>query len=153
MGLLPAWIQTSLRIRAVWSGPMLFAYAGVTLSRIWHQMDTRIRKCSNSDLIVITSCHSWGHLLQSYDPRLNITSSGSNFMSGFKMFGMPKNSPKTLRRFIFVLICMSILPFVRPSWSHLVKSCSLRLFFVWSAMQSGVFSLKKTIRSKHENSR
>jgi hypothetical protein len=26
VGLRPAWIQTSLRIRAVWSGSMLFAY-------------------------------------------------------------------------------------------------------------------------------
>jgi hypothetical protein len=26
MGLRPAWIQTSLRIRKVWSGSMLFAY-------------------------------------------------------------------------------------------------------------------------------
>jgi hypothetical protein len=34
MGLRPAWIQTSLRIRAVWSGSMLFAISFFTCYRV-----------------------------------------------------------------------------------------------------------------------
>jgi hypothetical protein len=34
MGLRPAWIQTSLRIRAVWSGSMLFAISFSTCYRV-----------------------------------------------------------------------------------------------------------------------
>jgi hypothetical protein len=30
-------------------------------------------------------------------------------------------------------IRVSILPFVRPSWRHLVKSCHFRLYFAWSS--------------------
>jgi hypothetical protein len=112
--------------------------AGVTPSRNLHQMDTRIRKCSNSDLIVITSGHSWGHRLPSYDPRLNFSGSGSNFVSGRKIFGIPKTKKNARRHCEGSFSCwilMPILRFVRPSWSHLVKSCSLRLYFVWSSVQ------------------
>jgi hypothetical protein len=35
MGLRPAWIQTCLRIRAVWSGSMLFAYQPFYKSSYW----------------------------------------------------------------------------------------------------------------------
>jgi hypothetical protein len=35
MGLRPAWIQTSLRIRAIWSGSMLFAYKLYNKYRNW----------------------------------------------------------------------------------------------------------------------
>ena len=48
------------------------------------------------------------------------------------------------------LIRVSILPFVRPSWGHIVRSCHLRLYFVWSSVPSGIFRLAKTIRRKHE---
>ena len=80
-----------------------FGYVGVTLSRTWHQMDTRLWKCSNSGLIVYTSGHSWGHLKPSYDHRLSFSGFGNNFVSDGKIFGMPKKCPKTLRRFIIVL--------------------------------------------------
>jgi hypothetical protein len=38
------------------------------------------------------SGHSWWHIAPSYDPRLNFSGSGSNFVSGLEMFGMPKNA-------------------------------------------------------------
>ena len=62
-----------------------------------------IRLCSNSALIVKPSGHSWGHLKPSYDRRWSFSGSGNNFVSGGKIFGMPKNSRRTLWRFIFVL--------------------------------------------------
>ena len=39
----------------------------------------------------------------SYDRRWSFSGSGSNFVSGGKIFGMPTNCRSTLRRFIFVL--------------------------------------------------
>ena len=82
------------------AGPL----AGVTLSRIWKQMDTRIWKCSNSGLIVKTSGHSRSHLYSSCDRRLYFPGAGSNFVSEGKIFGMQKNWPKSSRRLIFELI-------------------------------------------------
>ena len=69
----------------------------------WTHDKGKERKCTNSALIVKTSGHSWGHLKPSYDRRWSFSGSGSNFVSGGKIFGMPKNCRKTLRRFIFVL--------------------------------------------------
>jgi hypothetical protein len=50
-------------------------------------------------------------------------------------------------------IRVSNVPFVRPSWRHLVKSCHLRLYFVWSSAPSDSFRLTKTIRRKQDAAR
>ena len=77
--------------------------ARVTHYRTWAKMETRLRKFSNSAQIVIPSGHSWRHLKQSYDHRWCFSVFGNNFVIGGKIFGMPKNPRRTLRRFIFVL--------------------------------------------------
>lgn len=40
-------------------------------------------------------------------------------------------------------IRVSILPFVRPSWGHLIKSCHLLFYFVWSSVPSGIFASRR----------
>ena len=114
-----------------------FLYVGVTLSRTWHQMDTRLWKCSNSGLIVYTSGHSWGHLKPSYDHRLSFSGFGNNFVSDGKIFGMPKKCPKTLRRFIIVLnSCVRFAlrkAIVWASWQIVSSSSLLRVIIgaIW----------------------
>ena len=86
-----------------------------------------IGKCSNSVLIVKPSGHSWGHLKPSHDLRWRFSGSGSDFVSGGKIFGMLKNCRRTLRRFIFVL--HSCVHFALRK-AIVMASCHLRLYFV-----------------------
>jgi hypothetical protein len=52
------------------------------------------------------------------------------------MFGMPKIAGRHCEGSFSCWIRMPILRLVRPPWNHLVKSCRLRLNFVWSSVQS-----------------
>ena len=124
-------------------------YAGVRLSRIWEQMDTRIWKYSNSGLIVKTSGHSWSHLSPSCDRWLYFPDFRSNFVSEDKIFGIQKNWPKSSRSLIFVLI--SCVHFALRK-AIVMASCQL-YYFVWSSVVSGIFRLTKTIRRKQEAAR
>jgi len=55
----------------------------------------------------------------------------------------------TIRVDIVCPICF----IVRPSWGHLVRSCGLRLCFVWSSMVSDIFRHTKTLWRKREGCR
>ena len=81
----------------------LLCYAGVTLSRIGKQMDTRIWKCSNSGLIVKTSGHSRVIFTLRVTAGGIFQASAATSWAIAKNFGMQKNWPKSSRRFIFVL--------------------------------------------------
>ena len=61
-------------------------------------------KFSNSALIVNTSGHSWGHLKPSYDRRCIFQARAATSWAMAKSLACQKKCPKTLRRFIFVLI-------------------------------------------------
>jgi hypothetical protein len=72
MGLRPAWIQTSLRIRAVWSGSMLFAISFSTCYRICTRtawMLIRLRGCAgwSGSMLVANPlcffCHDAAHII------------------------------------------------------------------------------------------
>ena len=87
-----------------------------------------------------TSGLSYGHLKPSYCRRWTFSGFGSNFEGDAKIFGMSKKFPRRPHDGAFSRwIRESFFPFVRPSWWHLVGSCSLRLLFVWSSVSSGHF--------------
>ena len=110
-------------------------------------MATRQRKCSNLNLIAKASGKSWGHLMPSYTivwPSVEFFRFGRNFVSASKIFGMPKNCQKTMRRFIFVLnSCVHLALRISPSWVYLIQSCHLRLNFVWASVASSIFASRR----------
>jgi hypothetical protein len=118
-----SWLNMSLK----W---MCFCNAGITLSRNWHQMDTRWRKCSNSALIGKPSGHSWEHLKPSYDRRWSFSGSGSSFVSGGWVHdGIARASRSRvafLRQsgsFLFPSYCLREVKNARwHRWSHEVKT-------------------------------
>jgi hypothetical protein len=63
MGLRPAWIQTSLRLHAVWSGSMLFAFSFSTCNRVCKRTAwilIRLRGCAGwSGFMPVTKALRW----------------------------------------------------------------------------------------------
>ena len=131
-------------------------YARVTLSRSWHKMDTRWRKISNSALIVNTSGYI-GPFVRAFRasvwPPVDFQAPAVTSWAMAKSLACQRIARRHCEGSLSVCIRVSMLPFVRPSWEHLVKSCHLRNDFVWSSVPSGINRLTKTIRRKQEASR
>lgn len=86
-----------------------------------------------------TSGHSWGHLKPLFDRRWIFSGFGCNLVSVGNSLACPKIGGRPCEGLFSCWICMSILPLLKPSWGHLVKSRHLRLFSVWSSVLSGIF--------------
>ena len=120
-----------------------------TVPKLTQDRNTMIYIFSNLALIVKTSSHSWGHIKPSYGRRWTFSDSGSNFVSGTKIFGMSKNSRKASRRCLFVL----------NSWVHpalreaILKASRERVVFVSSSVTSDIFHITNTIRRKQKHAR
>jgi hypothetical protein len=72
MGLRPAWIHTSLRIRAVWSGSMLFAYRPYNKYRNWLRTAwilIRLHRCAGWSVSMLVAnvlcwfCRDTAHMM------------------------------------------------------------------------------------------
>ena len=99
------------------------------------------------------SGHSWGHLKPSYDRRSIFQAPAATSWAVAKSLACQKIARRPYEGSFSCGIRVSMLPFARLSWGHLVKSCHLRLYFVWSSVPSGIYCLTKTIRRKQEAAR
>jgi hypothetical protein len=71
VGLQPAWIQTSLRIRAVWSGSMLFAVSFSTCNRVGKRTSWILIRLRGSAMSGLDPCWSQTQYVGFVVTRLN----------------------------------------------------------------------------------